>query len=266
VSPSGQPFAGSCPSGSAGSATGRGEPSTDASFPGKLVRNSDGPRRGPPRSRRDSSSRVGGRGRGNRVPLYGHRCPRTSESAAAASRRARWRGHDRRCGGGSENGTRGASPGAGRSRVAWPFVLVETAAIVFSGASSSTSRHPCGRRRCSTWRGDDLEAGGRIASRSPSGGTCGRGHPAAGSLSPGPRWGTDDRRVLFLASARSMREPRAESRLPFFIPRGCSRAGYRKLSRQWQEIRPSPPPSPKETAMRSIRFQRTTGRKRTFRE
>ncbi len=36
--------------------------------------------------------------------------------------------------------------------------------------------------------------------------------------------------MFFLASARSMREPRAESRLPFFIPWGCSRVGYRKPS------------------------------------
>lgn len=227
---SGRSSCGSCPSGSLDSATGPRGRSTGASLPGSLFRNSDGLRLGPPRSRTGSSSRGGGRGRGNRVPLYGHRNPRDPWLDAVSSTPARWRVPDRGCGDGSENGTRGASSGVGRSRVAWPFVLLETAAIVFSGASSSTSRPLSGRPGCRIWRGDGLEDGEQIASRSPSGGTCARGHLATESLSPGPRCDKDDLGVFFLASARSMREPRAESRLPFFIPWGCSRVGYRKLS------------------------------------
>jgi hypothetical protein len=196
VSGSGKAYGGSCRWQSSGSAIGLGAPGSGASKPCTLAHSNGAPWPGTTSLERGYSSRVGGREPDNRVPLYGHRTPGNPGSGVVSSTLARWRGLDRGFVDGSETDSPGCSSGVGGSRVAWPLSLLETSAIVFSEASSSTGRLLSRRRGYSTWRGDDLEDAGRIASRSPSGGTCDQGDPAAGSLSPNPRWGKDDRAVF----------------------------------------------------------------------
>ena len=157
---SGRSSGGSCRSKSSGSAIGPGAPSTGASFPGKLVRNSDGPRRGPPRSRRGGSSRGGGRERGNRVPLYGHRNPGDPWLGAVSSTLARWRVPDRRFFVCTQTGSRDASPGAADSPVAWPSFPLANDAAPFGVTSFSTGRPSFCNRDCGTWHGGGLEDGG----------------------------------------------------------------------------------------------------------
>jgi hypothetical protein len=185
---SGRAFGGSCRWWSSGIAIGQGAQSNGASPLCTLARSNGGPWPGKQESERGCSSQVVGRDPGNRVPLYGHRNPRTHGSDTAPSRCARWRGPDRGCVADSGTGSRGDSSGSGGSRAPWPSFLLGIGAIDFCEASFSTVRPSSGIWGYSTWPGGDLEGGERSAFRKVSGGKRDRGHRAsAGGLSPVPR-------------------------------------------------------------------------------
>jgi len=187
---------------------------------GRRLHSSGGPGPGRPRSRKGRSSLGGGREAGNGVPLYGHRHPQSGRRAAVASRRVRWRRPARGCAFGSGRDSRGVFFGSGGFRVLWPFFPLASGAISSGKASFSTSRLLCGRRGCSTWHGGGLEDGERNAFHSPSEGKCGRGDlVSAGRLPLNPRWGRESSVFVFSLRRAFLREPRAKTRLPFFIQR-----------------------------------------------
>lgn len=216
---SGRAFGGSCRWLSCGIAIGQGAQSNGASPPCTLARSNGGPWPGTHRSGRGCSSQVGGREPGIGIPLYGHRNPGSLWPDAGASNRARWLEPCRGGVAGSERRSRGVFFGSGDFRAAWPSSPPSSGAIHFGVTNFSTSRPPFGEEGRSTWRGVDLEGGGRSAFRSPSEDKDGQGpRVSVGSLSPRPRCGKEN--LAFVSSFRRgfLREPEVESGLPFFIP------------------------------------------------
>jgi len=213
-----------------------------ASRRGRKLHSTGGPGPGRPSTQKGRSSLGGGREAGNGVPLYGHRDPQSGRRAAVASRRVRWSGPARGCAFGSGRDSRGVFPGSGGFRVVWPSFPLATGAISSGEASFSTSRLPCDRRGCSTWHGGGLEDWERNAFHSPSGGKCGRGDlVSAGRLPLNPRWGRESFVFVFSLRRAFLREPRAETRLPFFIQR---RSGQERVAEgEGAETRNSGSPS-----------------------
>lgn len=234
--------AGSFPTWFLGSVTAPRARRSGASRRGRRLRSTGGPGPGRPSTQKGRSSLGGGREASNRVPLYGHRDPRGGRCAAVASRRVRWSGPARGCGCGSQTDTRCVFSGSGGSRAAWLFFPPATGATSSGEASFSTLRLLCGRRGCSTWHGGGLEDGERNAFHSPSGGKCGRGDlVSAGRLPLNPRWGRESFVFVFSLRRAFLREPRAKTRLPFFIQR---RSGQERVAEgEGAETRNSGSPS-----------------------